>query len=281
MGTANDFLEKHPELLDADLTSERALRWTSRLAAPLAAYFRFTLSGAESVPGEPCVIVANHSIGSPFVLLLLARAWTKQFGTRPVRGLMHRVAWQPPFRQLGLLQKLGGVYAHPLVAERSLRSGKSLLVFPGGDVEAMRPFRDRYRVDFAGRTGFVRLARVAGAKIVPLVICGSHATYFSLPGAERIAKLVALDRWTGLKRFPLTLGGVVATATLAVPPLWPYAPVATAFAAVPMPTRIEARFLPPLVVERDEPDAAAAERVRLTLEEELARMGRERATFLA
>jgi len=69
-------------------------------------------------------------------------------------------------------------------------------------VDAKRPFRDRYRVDFAKRTGFVRLARAARVKLVPLAICGSHAAYLSLPGAERLAKLVALDRWTGLSRVP-------------------------------------------------------------------------------
>ena len=281
MGIADAFLERHPDLLDLDLTSEGTLRRVSTLATPLAWYFRFSVHDWEQVPSEPCIIVANHSIGSPFVLPLLARAWTGHFGVkRPVRGMMHRVAWQWPFRQLGLLQRMGGIYAHPTVAKRALAAGKSLLVFPGGDLDAMRPFGERYRVDFAGRSGFARLARETGAKVVPLVICGSHATYIALPGARRLARLIALERWTGLKGFPLTLGAAALVATLATPALWSMAPLVATLAATPLPTRIEARFLSPMSVDANETDADAAERVRGSMEQALFVLAAKRSTFL-
>jgi 1-acyl-sn-glycerol-3-phosphate acyltransferase len=280
MGIADDYLRSHPELLEADFTSEQVRRWTSRATAPLERHFRFAMSGCEHVPPEPCIVVANHSIGSPFVLLLLSRAWQQHFGARPVRGLMHRVAWQWPWRQIGLLQKLGGIYAHPTVAERALGRGQTLLVFPGGEIDAFRPFGDRYRVKFGGRTGFVRVARTMGAKLVPLAICGSQAVYVTLPGAASVARRVHLQTWTGLKRFPLTLGGVSVATTLAVPPLWPLALPTAILAATPLPTRIEARFLPPISVVPSETDDAAAERVRCALEGELQAMSARRTTFL-
>jgi 1-acyl-sn-glycerol-3-phosphate acyltransferase len=277
---ADAFLADHPELLDVDLTSEAALRRNELLVAPLAAYFRFSMTGTENVPREPCLLVANHSIASPFVLPLLARGWSQHFPGRPGRGLMHRVAWQWPWRQIGILQRLGGIYAHPDVAEKALADGKTLLVFPGGELDAMRPFRDRYRIHFGGRSGFVRLARKADVKISPLVICGSQAAYISLPGSEPVAKLVGLHRWTGLKRFPLTLGVAATLSTVLVPPLWPLAFPTFMLATVPFPTRIETRFLPPIDVGSDESDDAAAERVRRVMEEELGRMGKDRRWFL-
>jgi 1-acyl-sn-glycerol-3-phosphate acyltransferase len=280
MGTADAYLREHPELLDVDLTSERTLDRNVRAAALLEKYFRFSLTGREHVPDEPCIVVANHSIGSPFVLPLLARAWRLQFGSRPARGLMHRVAWQWPFRQIGLLQRLGGIYAHPTVAARALAKGNSLLVFPGGDVDAMRPFHERYRVKFGTRTGFVRLARATNTKLVPLAICGSQSAYVSLPGAALVARAVGLHRWTGLRFFPLTLGVVALGTTLAVPLLWPFAPALALLAAAPMPTRIEARFLPPMTVDPGESDREAAERVRSALEREVGAMATRRTTFL-
>jgi 1-acyl-sn-glycerol-3-phosphate acyltransferase len=166
------------------------------------------------------------------------------------------------------------------VAERALGRGQTLLVFPGGEIDAFRPFGDRYRVKFGGRAGFVRFARRAGAKLVPLAICGSQAAYVTLPGAATVARGVRLQSWTGLKRFPLTLGGVAVATTLAMPPLWPLAlPMAT-LAALPLPTRIEARFLPPVSVDPSETDDEAAERVRRSLEGGLQAMSAHRTTFL-
>ncbi|MBS1149221.1 MAG: hypothetical protein H6Q89_919 [Myxococcaceae bacterium] len=276
------FLERHPELRDEDLFSAPALARTAALTAPLAAYFRFRLSGWEHVPAEPCIFVANHSLASPFVLPLLARGWHQGSAGRTVRGMMHRIAYQFPFRQLGTLQALGGIYAHPDIARAALRRGHSLLVFPGGDVDAMRPFSQRCRPDFDGRRGFVRLARAEHLRLVPLAISGSHAAYVGLPGSHLLARLTLLQRYTGLKRFPFTLGtvGVAASvaATIALPLLWPIIPAALLAAALPLPSRIEARFLPPLSVEAGESDEAAAERVRRAIEEALTKLGSERAT---
>lgn len=264
--TADAFLERHPELRDEDLTSDAALALTARLMAPVAAWFRFSLTGWEHLPRQPCVIVANHSIASPFVLPLLAGAWHRHRDGRTVRDMMHRLAWQFPFRQLGVLQALGGLYAHPDVARAAVARGHSLLVFPGGDVDAMRPFSQRSRPDFDGRTGFVRFARAEKLPIVPLAIAGSHAAYVSLPGTGALARALRLSRWTGLKRFPLTLGLVGVGVTAAAPPLWGLLPLALLAAAVPLPTRIDARFLPARMVDEAEADDAAAERVRADLE---------------
>ncbi len=278
--TADAFLALHPELAEADATSRTTLDRNVRVSRLLAAYFRFSMSGWENLPPGPALVVANHSIGSPFVLPLLARAWHQRLPDRPARGLMHRVAWQWPWRQLGVLQRLGGLYAHPDVAARALERGQSLLVFPGGEFDAMRPFGQRYRVDFGGRAGFVRLARSVGVPMVPLAICGSHAAYIMLPGAARVARLLALPRWTGLKQFPLTLGVVGVAAALATPPLWPLLPFALVAAATPLPTRIEARLLPRVEVGGDESDAAVAERVRQALEAALGAMAKRRRTTL-
>ena len=248
------------------------------MTSPLAAYFRFKLEGWENVPTAPCLFIGNHSIGSPFVLPLLARAWHQDGGDRTVRGMMHRLAYKTPFRQWGALQRLGGIYAHPQVARDAIKRGHSLLIFPGGDVDAMRPFGRRYQPDFDGRCGFIRLAREEKLKLVPLAICGSHAAYFSLPGAQSLARLLRLQQWAGLKRFPLTLGTLGLGATLALPPLWPLLPFLGLAAALPLPTRISARFLPPVEVEIGESDQDAAERVRAAIERSLEQAAASRLT---
>jgi 1-acyl-sn-glycerol-3-phosphate acyltransferase len=275
--SADELLARHPELRGEDRFSAGTADRVASLSRLLERIFRFRISGLERVPAGPCLLVANHSIGSPLVLSLLLRAWRERLPGHPLRGLVHRIAYAWPFRLLGgLILRSGGVFAHPEVARAALSRGCALLVFPGGDVEAMRPWSERYRIELAGRTGFARLAREAGVPIVPLAICGSHSTFVVLPGGRALSRALGLKRLWGLESFPLTLGMLAAGVTLplamAFPQLWPLALLAAAQALLPFPARIEAECLAPTSVRPEESDAEAAERVRAALQEAMDRL---------
>lgn len=274
---ADRFLVEHPEVVEEDRFSPRYRGVVARLMAPWAAYYRFRCHGLENVPEGGCLMVANHSVGAIAEIALIARAWHHRFPERPARGLAHRLAWQPPFSWFQL-QKIGAVFAHPEVARRALERGQALLVFPGGDLEAMRPFADRYKVTLGGRTGFARLAREAGVPIVPVVICGAHATYLVLKGGRWLAKMTPLGRMFGLKGFPTTLGAASAVATLLVPPLWPMLGPVLAAAALPLPSKIEMEFLEPIAGREGETDAELAERVRVAMQAAMDRLAARRRT---
>jgi 1-acyl-sn-glycerol-3-phosphate acyltransferase len=265
-----------PELtpLPEDETTPSAVHAANALAALLERWFRFRVRGLENVPPGPCLLVANHSAGALFEILLLVRVWQTRLGARPARGLAHRAFWRRPLRWLGVA-RVGALPAEPDVARRALSRGYSLLVFPGGELEVFRPFGARDRVDFAGRTGFVRLARREGVPIVPVAISGSHAAYVVLPGARRAARWTGLDRALGLKAFPLTVGVLAAFLTAALPLL---APAAWLAALVPLPTRIEAEVLPPLLVGAHEGTRHAAARVEHEIQAAVDRMASRRRT---
>ncbi len=279
---SDQFLQRRPELLDEDRYSPRWVRPVAALTAPLSAYFPYRLDGTEHVPPGACLIACNHNAAAPHEVVLILRAWFKRFGDRPARGLAHRIAWQLPFRLFPMLQKVGAIYAHPDVARRALARGATLLVFPGGDVEALRPFGQRYRIVHDGRTGFIRLAREMKVPIVPLVTCGAHAAYVMLPGTRAMARLTRAERWAGFKAFPLTLGGAAFFALCAAFPWlpigWPVLAAAFAQMCIPLPTRIVSEFLPPITVASDETDEAAAERVRGAMQAAMSRLAAERLT---
>lgn len=245
--------------------------------APFALWFRFRIDGLERVPEGACLVVANHSCGAVFEILLLLRAWHRRFPERAVRALTHRISWQfPPLR---LARWIGGLYAHPDVARAALGRGLPVLVFPGGDLDTFRPFQARDEVRFGGRAGFAKLARESGVPVVPLALSGSHAAYVILPGAERLARGLGLR---GIKALGLPLGLVVTmaigTATLAVHELWTWFVASVVLMLIPNPTRIEARILEPMRPREGESDAAFAERVRATIEAALEEMSRKRWT---
>lgn len=280
-------LKEHPELLDADETSPAFIARISRWIAPLAAWHRFRCEGLENVPSGGCLLVANHSAAAIGEGLLLLRAWHKRFPDRRLHVLAHRIFWYWPLRQLGLVQRMGAIPAHPEVARRALARGDALLVFPGGEVEVGRHVVDSYRVTLGERSGFARLARTAGVPIVPVVISGAHHAYLVLPGARRLAERLHLPRVAGVRALPMTAGGLVVVAavagTLVLPLLLPVALLAAAQAVLPFPTRITARVLCPVwaapEAEKDEPDEAVAARVVTQMQAAMDQMLAARGPF--
>jgi 1-acyl-sn-glycerol-3-phosphate acyltransferase len=140
-------------------------------------YFRAEVRGLHNIPEEgPVLLVGSHSGGNvtpdTFVFTL---AFTTYFGVeRRFHQLAHNLVLSIP--GLGLLRKYGTVAATPANAERALRDGAALLVYPGGDYEVHRPSWESAKVDFGGRRGFIRLAKEHGVPLVPVVSIGGQET---------------------------------------------------------------------------------------------------------
>ncbi len=180
---------------------ERGARWV----APLYKYyFRTRIHGWERLPKAPAFIVANHSGFGTVEVLLLLYAWFQRFGhSRTVHGLAHQFLFRVPFLR-DLIPRVGAVPAAPELARRILEAGEDLLVFPGGDWEAARPFYERKRIDFNNRHGFVRVSLETGVPVSPLVICGTHETVLILSRGDRIAHALRIDSSERVKIFPVT-----------------------------------------------------------------------------
>ncbi len=231
------------------------------------------------------MVVGNHSGYGVMEIFVLLSVWTRRHGThRPVVGLSHDVGMTWPLRWG--VTRIGGVRASPKVARDALGRGFDVLVFPGGDVDALRPFSARYQVHWSGRAGFVRTAADAGVPIVPMANCGSHAQFTLLAGGPAIARLIRLTRFR-INSWPLPLGSFALIAAIlgwalgALSPWWTIAGLVCAF--VPNPTRMQIRFLEPidaaeLLRAHGGNEAAAAESLRTQLESTLGALALERKT---
>src|SRR5919199_1958191 len=167
-------------------------------------YFRGEVSGLERIPEEgPVLLVGNHSGGTMIAdTFVFAQAFYDHFG--PHRTF-HQLAHDLVFKVPGLrtwVQRYGTVPASPDNMRRALDRDAALLVYPGGDEESFRPSWETDNVDFAGRTGFVKLALEHRVPVVPIVALGGQETALFLGRGRRLAKALSLDRLARVKGGP-------------------------------------------------------------------------------
>jgi hypothetical protein len=124
--------------------------------AAARAWYGLELTGLNNIPDGPALIVGNHDSGMTF---LEAIGWGAAIhAARPHEawlGLTHDGIIDMPGVG-GLLISVGAVRARPDLALAALRAGHKVVVFPGGNTEAFRPWSRRYEVDLAGRIGWAR-----------------------------------------------------------------------------------------------------------------------------
>lgn len=230
VGSARDpeFIERVRPLL------ETYVRW-----------FKPEVRGFDRLPATgPFLVVGNHSGGTttPDLPILMTRWWRERGVEEPVYGLFHTMMLGIP--GLGTsLHKAGALEAGWDNADAVFGTGGIVIVYPGGDREALRPFSQRDQIDFGGRTGFVRLALRAGVPIVPAVSCGAHDTVLVLTRGEQIAeRLPWLRRWR-VKAQPLILGAP-----------WGVSP---GLPTVPLPAKVVVQLLDPIDLAAELGDSAA------------------------
>jgi 1-acyl-sn-glycerol-3-phosphate acyltransferase len=227
---------------------ERLLHLTGPMQRRL---FRPEVRGLDRLGAGPCLLVANHSIGAPWEVLALLDAWVRTFGSsRPVFGLAHEFSLRLPLLR-SQLRRVGAVPATYEAAHQVLASGASLIVFPGGNLEAARPFWRRDRCDLGGHRGWARIALRAGVPVVPLAIVGSHAINPVLAPSETLAWISLARPLFRIRSLPVSLGqilvgGVVLGGAAAVLPLWLAALVA--FVAFTSPGAVFFPLLPSRIV---------------------------------
>lgn len=173
----------------------------------LERYFRAEVHGLERVPEGPALIVGNHNAGITFTdPFFMGTAWYRRTGgSDPMHYLAHDAMVRIP--ALGnFLMRGGAIRASHDNADAAFAAGRKVVVFPGGNYEAFRPYKERHLVDFGGRTGFVRLALRNRVPIVPVLHVGGHETFVVLRRGKRLARLLGVKRFLRSDSFPIFVG---------------------------------------------------------------------------
>jgi 1-acyl-sn-glycerol-3-phosphate acyltransferase len=162
-------------------------------------YFRVEVIGAHHLPTHgPALLVANHSGTVPVDALMLSVAVHDETPThRHMRLLGADLVFRIPVLS-EFARKSGSTLACNPDAERLLRAGEVVGVFPEGFKGIGKHYRDRYKLQRFGRGGFVSAALRTGTPIVPISIVGAEEIYPIIGSITPLAKVL------GLPYFPVT-----------------------------------------------------------------------------
>lgn len=211
---------------------------------PLMDYwFRMEIEGWERLPDPPALLIGVHS-GAPFVwdAWTVGLQWWRRFGSeRMLHGTAHDALMAAPvigdyFRRMGVLP------AAPDSIAAALAAGRDVALWPGGEVDSLRPWTKRDEAVLGGRTGFVRMAIRSGVPIVPIATVGGPDSMPVLFSGRRIARALQLDKVARLKLFPISISAPWGIAPAMLP-------------EIPLPTKIRTAFQEPIELDHD-PDRA-------------------------
>jgi 1-acyl-sn-glycerol-3-phosphate acyltransferase len=236
-------------------------------------YFRTNVEGVENVPESgPGIIVCNHSAGlMPMDGAMALDKLHQRYGRqRIVHPLVHDFAYiaetiGAQARRIGILR------ASVENSRKVLDAGRLLMVYPGGDMEAFRPFKERNKIVLAGRKGFVRIALQERVPIIPLVSVGLHESFFVMTRGKFLAKKLGFKKYLRSDLFPLGLSFP-----------WGLAPSFMMF--MPMPSAIDMRFGEPIEVDGDPEDPEVVEkgyrRVEAAMQSIMDELSKDRVLWL-
>lgn len=167
-------------------------------------WFRVEVRGIENIPADSgALLVSNHSgtvaIDSVITQLAIHDAHPQQ---RFLRMLGADLVFQLPV--VGdVARKTGATLASNADAERLLRGGELVGVWPEGFKGVGKPFRERYKLQRFGRGGFVSAAIRSEVPIIPCSVVGAEEVYPMIGNMKTVARLLGAPYAPITPFFPL------------------------------------------------------------------------------
>jgi 1-acyl-sn-glycerol-3-phosphate acyltransferase len=222
-------------------------------------WFRVETIGLHKVPADSGALLgANHSGTLPMDSVMTAVAVHEHHpANRHLRMLGADLVFRLPMIS-SIARKTGQTLACNPDAERLLRGGELVGVWPEGFKGVGKPYKDRYKLQRFGRGGFVSAALRTRMPIIPVSIVGAEEIY------PKIGEIKLIARLFGLPYFPVT-------------PTWP---LLGPLGAVPLPSKWYIEFGEPIRTDHYEPGAAEdpmlvfnlTDQVRETIQQTLYRL---------
>jgi 1-acyl-sn-glycerol-3-phosphate acyltransferase len=170
--------------------------------------FHIKIEGVENVPSKgPLLFIANHNAGALIESHSSLFVLQKQIPNSIIYGFTHPSIFKVPgFKQY--FEWIGAVPATYDVAENVFKNGNSLMIFPGGNRQALRSIWNYKKMAFEDSHGWAKIACTHRVLVVPITFKGSHFVNPILLSGEWISKILILPWLLGQKWATISLGQI-------------------------------------------------------------------------
>jgi 1-acyl-sn-glycerol-3-phosphate acyltransferase len=160
-------------------------------------YFRVEPKGLKNVPAGRVLLISNHSGQIPLDAAMICTAMIVDAEPpRMVRSMVE--TWVPTLPILSwFFPRVGQIVGTRENCQRLLEREEAILAFPEGVRGISKTFAKRYQLEEFG-LGFMRLALMTGAPVVPVAVVGAEEQIPSFISFKPLAKLM------GAPAFPVT-----------------------------------------------------------------------------
>ena len=183
-----------------DPIARRAQEGWLRFWGLMRRYHRYEVRGFENLRGGPALLVGYHGRPLAFDQCMLTTVIHERMGYLP-HGVIHGAFRTSP-TMAKVIDGLGFVTGDGPAIAAAVEKGEHILVQPGGTREGCRSSKDRYRVDWGDRTGYLRLALRYRLPIVPVAGTGVDDAFIGLNNGYTLGKLLGAPAgvpvWLGL-----------------------------------------------------------------------------------
>lgn len=140
-------------------------------------YLRLEIEGMDNVPHKgKAIVLPNHSGWSGFDVVMIGNEIHKTKRRIP-RILAHKAWFLGDIKIVS--HKMGLQEASTENGLKLLKKNNLIILFPEGEYGNFKPTSERYHLQEFKR-GFVRMAMITGAPIIPTIVIGAEETHINL-----------------------------------------------------------------------------------------------------
>jgi len=171
--------------------------------------FRIEAHGVEQLTQEnsSLLFISNHNSGAlieSFSALMLLR----KYHNRAVFGFTHPSIFKVPIIK-NYFEALGAVPATYDVAEDVFKHDQSLMIFPGGNEQALRPVWKYKENSFRHSHGWAKIAKANSVKVIPVTFKYTHFINPIFLSGNLISKILILPMLLKLRIASISLGQIL------------------------------------------------------------------------
>lgn len=190
--------------------------------------FQIKIVGSEHLSqiSGPILFVSNHNSGA--LIESLTSLLVIRKNRMNIFGFTHPSLFKVPLFKT-YFESLGAVPATYEVATEAFKQGSSLMIFPGGNSQALRPLVEYKTNHFRDSHGWAKIAVQNNVPVIPITFKNSHFVNPILLSGSWISKLLIIPWLLKLKVTSISIGQIVSavlayyltmTATHNVPVSW-------------------------------------------------------------